>query len=460
MLKILKKRSNRYLLKRIAAGVVAGLLVTSTLPIQVNAETADVSVNSINSYPTIKVPELKPTWTLKVDNKLDSYGSYYSNYSAIAEDGKVFTFVDKKLIALNAKSGKKLWSYGKNLTPYVVYNNGIIYGLTGDQKPYALNSKTGKVKWQSSSSTFIDKQQRIERLVPTSDALYVIKGSVTYAFDKITGKLRWKTDEPMADGSGTDYLEESNGVILRTFLVQGALTSTQLDAFDKKTGKKLWGVFGQGEAIRIKDGLVYSVDYHSHRMSDYQSLPERKHIVNIYNLKTGVKKGTREYSWTLTGEPPYPYDYRNIFISGGKLYIEQADQVAEYDFDTYKSNQAPIRTFKMPYGDDWSLLKIVQDRLIFQNIKTGELTGVKMVNNRQIGWYGDAPFSQIDVYGKGVYRAQRNGTYLGINFLTTQPVFRVTTGSDLHGTTLKTGEMIIIQAEGKLIGVKLPASLK
>jgi hypothetical protein len=40
------------------------------------------------------------------------------------------------------------------------------------------------------------------------------------------------------------------------------------------------------------------------------------------------------------------------------------------------------------------------------------------------------------------------------------PVFRVTTGADLHESTLKTNGMIIIQAEGKLLGVKVPASLK
>ena len=68
--------------------------------------------------------------------------------------------------------------------------------------------------------------------------------------------------------------------------------------------------------------------------------------------------------------------------------------------------------------------------------------------------------AQSDVYGKGLYRAQRNGTLLGINLMTSRPVFKVTTGADLHESTLKTNGMIIIQAEGKLLGVKVPASLK
>lgn len=460
MINIKRKRSTEYFLKRLASGVLAGLLITSSLSLHVNAEKADISVNNSYSYSKIDVPELKPSWTMKVDNKLDRNEMYFSDYNAAAENEKVFTFVGKKLLALDAKTGKQLWSYGKNLIPYVVYDKGVIYGLSGDHQPYALDAKTGKAKWQSSSSTYIDTRLRTEAIVPLSDTLYVIKGSKTFAFDKTTGKLRWETDEPMADGSGTPYIEESDGVILRTFLVQGALTSTQLDAFDKKTGKKLWGVFGQGEAIRIKDGLVYSVDYYSQLMTDYQSLPERKVIVNAYNLKTGVKKGTREYSWKWSGEPPYPYGQGDLIVNGDKIYLLQGDKVAEYDFDSSKSSQTPLRTFKIPYGDTWSLLDIVQDRLIYMNDTTMELAGIKMVNNREVGWYGDAALSQADVYGKGVYRAQRNGTLLGINLLTTKPVFRVKTGSDLHGATLKTGDMIIIQGEGKLIGIKLPATLK
>jgi len=330
----------------------------------------------------------------------------------------------------------------------------------GDQKPFAVDAKTGKAKWQSNTSTWIDTWLRTEVLVPTADTLYVIKGSITFALDKATGKLRWKADEPAAEGHGNDYFEEANGVILRTFPVQGALSSVQLNAYDKKTGKKLWGVFGQGEAVRVKDGLVYSVDYYSPRLGDYQSEPARKLTINAYNLRTGEKKGSREYSWTLPGEPPYDWGSHGALVSDGKLYVEQADKIAEYDFDAYKAGAAPLRTFQRPYGDEWTLLRIAQDRLFYRNTATGELTGIKLANGQDVGWNGDAPVSQIDVYCKGMYRSQRNGTLLGINMLTANAVFKVKTGADRHNTTLKTGNMIIIQAEGRLLGVKLPASLQ
>lgn len=450
-------------LRRLIAVIAAGALTIhgamSILPSQANAESADISIRNWHPSSVLTVPELKPSWTAQVDNYL-KMDEIYSGHHAIAEEGKVFTFAGSRLIAIDAKTGKRLWSYGKDLKPYLVYDHGVIYGLTADQRPYAVNAKTGKLKWQSKTSILIDARYGTEALVPTSDTLYAIKGSMTFALDKATGKLHWKMNEPAGEGNGTDYLHEADGVVLRTFLVQGALTSIQLNAYDKKTGKKLWEDFGQGDALQVKDGLVYSVDYYSPLLFDYQSLPDRKLIVNVFNLKTGAKKGTREYNWKLSGEPPYQYGGGSSFMTGGKLYVDQGDKVAEYHFDTYKTGLAPLRTFQRPYGEEWELIGLVQERLIFKNRNTGGLAGSKLVNGRVIGWNSDAPAAQIDVYGKGIYRAQRNGTLLGINLLTAKPVFRVKTGADLHESTLMTNGMIIIQAEGKLLGVKVPASLR
>ncbi|MFD1957373.1 PQQ-binding-like beta-propeller repeat protein [Paenibacillus thailandensis] len=457
-----EKSIRRPLFQRIMASIAAGVLTiqgaAAVLPSKAFAESPDLSVNWYSGY-VITVPELKPVWTAQADSHRDMIDAFDS-HRVVAEDGKVFAFDGAKLIAIDASTGKRLWTYGKNLMPYVVYHNGTVYGLTGERQPFALNAKTGQKRWESATSTLIDARLRTEALVPTNDTLYAIYGSTTFAFDIATGKLRWTADEPLAEGNGTAYLEEADGVVLRTYYVQGALTSIQLNAYDKKTGKKLWGEFGQGEALRIQDGLVYSINYYSPMLVEYQSTPDRSLIVNAYNLRTGALKGTREYTWKMAGEPPYEWGQRFAFMSGGKLYIQQADRVAEYDFDAYKAGAEPLRTFNGPSGHNSVLLNIVQDRLIYQDLTTGELEGVKLANGQRIGWMGDAPVAQIDVYGNGMYRAQRNGTLLGIDMLTTKPVFKVKTGADWHGATLKTGDMLVIQAEGKLLGVKVPASLQ
>ncbi|WP_458461623.1 outer membrane protein assembly factor BamB family protein [Paenibacillus sp.] len=457
-----KHRKTR-VFRPIVAGLTAGTLMVhggiGVLPSQAYAEASEVSIRNWYPYQHFTVPELKPSWTAKVDNYLNMNETNIG-VNAIAEEGKVFTFAGSKLIALDAKTGKRLWTYGKELTPFITYQGGVLYGLTSNHKPYAVNAKTGKAKWQSGTSTWIDTYYRTEALIPTLDTLYVIKGSTTFALDIKSGKLRWEANEPLSDGHGTAYLEESNGVVLRTFFVQGALTSTQLNAYDKKTGKKLWDEFGQGEALQIKDGLVYSMNYYSPMSEDDDSSPERKYQVNMYNLKTGVLKGSQEYTWKIPGDPPYVNGYRGIFANKDKLYLLQGDKIAEYPLTSNKPGTAPLRTFQRPYGENMVWLGITQERLIFKNANTGELTGVKLANGQEVKWNGDAPVSQIDVYGKGMYRAQRNGTLLAINMMSGQSVFRVTTGGDLHNTTLKTNGMIIIQAEGKLLAVKLPGSMK
>ncbi|WDH96386.1 PQQ-binding-like beta-propeller repeat protein [Paenibacillus urinalis] len=454
-----KKKRIRRVIAFITAGVLtihgANILPTSII----SAEKADVSVRTWYSGSTIKVPELKPAWTLQVDGGLEQ--SQGTGVQAIAEEGKVFAFSGNKLIALDAQTGKRLWSYGngRHLNRLITYDQGILYGMTTDKKPYALHAKTGKLKWQAQSSTYVDAWERTEALIPTSDTLYAINGSTTFAFDKLSGKLKWKVDEEKAEGNGTAYFEEADGVVLRTFLVQGALTSIQLNAYDKKTGKELWEDFGQGEALKIQDGLVYSIDYYSPMLTDYQSLPDRKVIVNAFNLKTGVKKGSREYMWKLAGEPPYSYYSGDAYLAGDKLYIEQGDKVAVYNFNSYKAGEDPLRRLQRPDGDSLDMLGVVQERLLFKDA-SGNLAGVKLANGQRIGWYGDAPVAHIDVYGNEIYMAQRNGTLLGIHMMTTKPVFRVKTGADLHEATLKTNGMIIIQAEGRLMGVKVPATMQ
>ncbi|MEW4428548.1 PQQ-binding-like beta-propeller repeat protein [Paenibacillus pabuli] len=449
---------------RTFTGLTAAMIAFSggytAMPSQALAEKADISIYDWNSYSKLTVPELKPSWTVKVDSYTDQNESYQGQ-QAVAEDGKVFAFSNRKLVALDAATGKQLWTFGKDLTPSMVYDNGVLYGLTSSHKPYAVNAKTGKAVWQSGTSTWMDTRERTEALIPTADTLYVIKGSTTYAFDRKTGKLRWKADEASAEGNGTAYLQESDGVVLRTFFVQGALTSVQLNAYDKKTGKKLWSEFGQGEALQIKNGLVYSVDYYTPLLQDYESDPDRKVQVNAFNLKTGTRKGSMDFTWKMSGDPPYERGQGSVLANDGKIYIEQAGKIAEYDLNTYKNGDAPTRTFQPPGGVSGELVAVVQERLIYRDSVTdSELKGVKLVNGSAVQWNGDAPVSQVSIYGKGIYRAQRNGTLLGINMLTSQPLFRVKTGADFHEATLKTGSMIIIQAEGKLIGVKLPASLK
>ncbi|CAM4463443.1 outer membrane protein assembly factor BamB family protein [Paenibacillus tarimensis] len=456
-----KNKCKRLWARTLLAGAAAGILLIQAgitmLPGTALAEQADISVR--HTYPglTHSSPVIKPVWTAQVDNYKNHEMQYGPVPQTAAEDGRVFAFTGGKLAAWDASSGKRMWTYGKDLVPMVAYGEGTVYGFTSGHMLYAVNAKTGKQKWISKESTWIDTRVRTEAIIPARDTIYVIKGSMTFAFDAASGKLRWSANEPMAEGNGTDYLVEADGVVLRTFMIQGAITSVQLDAFDKKTGKKLWGHFLQGEGLKVENGLVYSI-YDSSMLEEDK--PEQSVVINTFNLKTGVKKGERVYSWKLEGEPPYTHVSGKVLLKGDTLYIEQGDRIAVYDFMSYKEGSKPVRTFTNPYDNMLQLVGIVQERLMYRNIETGELTGVKTVNGQKIDLRAEGVPVQIDIYGKGLFRGQQNGILHGMDLTSGQSLFQVRTGAMEYAPTLKTDGIIIIQTPGKLTAVKLPKSLR
>jgi outer membrane protein assembly factor BamB len=54
--------------------------------------------------------------------------------------------LDKKVYALNGKTGAKLWEFatgGELRTPIAIGSDGTVYVGSEDKKVYALNGKTG-----------------------------------------------------------------------------------------------------------------------------------------------------------------------------------------------------------------------------------------------------------------------------------------------------------------------------
>jgi len=408
----------------------------------VSAEQASLSASHW-APDKLKAPFVQPAWSLAVD----------AEQSAIAEDGKVFAFAGKKLVALDAATGKKLWTSGSELKPVLAYAQGVLYGQTADGRVYAVNSKNGGRIWLSAAA--MPEAMSIKRI---ADTLYVLEPSRTIALEPGSGKQRWAAEEPMSS-MGIDDIIEADGVVIRSFLVQGALTSVQIDGFDKRTGEKLWGIFRQGMPLAVKDGVLYSIT-DEYFMADSDGTPDRSLSVGVFNVKTGVKKGERVYNWKLPGEPPYRDRGSHAFLDGGDFYVYQGDVIAKYDFWAYKPGDAPAQKWNGMGSNARPLDAILNGRMLFQDGQTGHLKGFKLAGGQQVAWVGDNPAAQLDLYGKGLYVGQSDGVLHAIDFMTHQPAFSVKTGARTYGPTLKTGAALIIQAEGKLLGVKLPASLQ
>jgi outer membrane protein assembly factor BamB len=388
----------------------------------------------------IRVPELKPKWSLSVNNFIDN---------AIAEDGLVFLVADKKLIAIDANTGKIKYRYGSNLTVNFIYSAGIVYGTTENGKAFALNARTGAQKWLYA----IGKTAGTAAVI--GDTVYFTQGNHTYALNAATGKTKWVSEEPQAEGWAYG-ITAANGIVFQSYLVQGALTSTQLDAFDAKTGKKLWGVFHQNAPLTVRNGIVYSV-YDPYPFPDDD--PARNVTINVFDAWTGKLMASQVYSWKISSPPPYHASGGSVLLEGNDFYITTDIEVRKYNFASYTKDGKPLQTWNKPDAEAEIAGPVNGGRLFFSRLSSGEVLGLKLSGGKSLNWYADNPVIATTVYGNGVYIGQSDGVFRGYRLDTREPVFNVHTGSRSYGSILKTGSTLIIQTPGKLTAVTVPKSM-
>ncbi|PWW00740.1 outer membrane protein assembly factor BamB [Paenibacillus cellulosilyticus] len=446
----------------IGAGATALLLFGALPETNTNQVLADQPAVSVNwgTY-EVNAPYLKPQWSFAVSNWNSSYSGMESK-AALAEDGRVIAIDSKgQLIALDAATGKSLWVNGNSWRPMLTYNQGTVYGALNDGRVCAI-SGAGNLKWRTAV-----KVEGIQSIEPNGDTIYVTANMKLYAFNAATGALRWQTEEKGLEYSaGFGGLQLVDGVIIRTYIVQGALSSSQINAYDAKTGKQLWTRFKSQDPIAIRGGLLYSVQ-DSYNMGNYETTDDgqirESLVMHAINARTGEVKGTRTYSWTSKFDPTQSVQVGingAPILDGDKLYIFQGEKLAQYDFSQYKPNAAPVKTWGQYLKDVYPLYAVHGDRMLYRNYNTGALTAMKLANGQVIGWQVDNPVVQTDIYDNGLYVGQSDGVFHAYDYATTKPIFSVKASSRYFGPTLKTNDMIIVQSKGMLQAVKLPAAMK
>lgn len=173
------------------------------------------------------------------------YWSFPSRIENIAEplyqDGLVYFLTGANtLYALDAESGKQAWLYSRQDTQAIsirggskpAFQNGSLFVGFSDGSIVALNAKTGALKWEKS----LNRNKRFRDLdssvVVDGEYLYVAGfDDALYALRALTGEVAWKFDQ---GGYGNIALS-----VDRIFY---ASSESELVALSKATGKKLWGI--------------------------------------------------------------------------------------------------------------------------------------------------------------------------------------------------------------------------
>lgn len=159
-------------------------------------------------------------------------GYDYLTSSATVEDGIVYIgSADKKLYALNAKTGEEKWNFETKgivrSTPAVVAGRVIIG--SHDYNVYAVDARTGALSWK-----YDTKREVVSSPLVVNGTVYIgSRCSDLFAFDAETGKVRWKYFY------WTSWVE-SSARFRDGKLYVGSSDAQQLFAIDPATGKRIW----------------------------------------------------------------------------------------------------------------------------------------------------------------------------------------------------------------------------
>jgi serine/threonine protein kinase/outer membrane protein assembly factor BamB len=188
----------------------------------------------------------KQLWTYKTTGSINS--------SPAVANGIVY-FGANEFYALDATSGSKLWSFQTTGTvdssPTIA--NGIIYFGSSDGTLYALNAKTGTKIW--SYYTGYNYDIASSPAIANGIIYFGTYGAILYALNAQTGSELWNYATG-ANGIAGDYIDSSpaiaNGIVYTAWHDGG------LYAFNARSGSELWNYGGLFDSSpTIANGIVY-----------------------------------------------------------------------------------------------------------------------------------------------------------------------------------------------------------
>jgi outer membrane protein assembly factor BamB len=170
------------------------------------------------------------------------------------------------MIAFDARSGRELWRFRAGAiesSPLLV--DGLLYFGSWDHNVYAVNAKTGRKRWSFETGDEV-------KGAPAYSGGKIFVGSYdgkVYALDARTGDLRWETEAQARLGGAGNFYSSPAVAYGRVFIGN---TDGKVYAFGARSGRLLWsqttggyvysspGVWRRTVYVGSGDGHLYALD--------------------------------------------------------------------------------------------------------------------------------------------------------------------------------------------------------
>ncbi len=200
------------------------------------------------------------------------------NPDIVSGDGRVFYLQSGQVKAVDAETGRQLWTFRAGKWAQLRYAASQPLAVTRNGTVYALEPQTGRVRWSRMGAGII--------YAVDDKSLYIVEEQMLLALDLETGKTKWLTREPFF--SAFEPFTATKDRIF-VYVVNGDAISAAVYIYDARTGKRLGEASSRGPLAIIDRQAFFRNDWF---LIDY---PDDVYI-NVHDLKTGKRLESRAYS--------------------------------------------------------------------------------------------------------------------------------------------------------------------
>ena len=324
----------------------------------------------------------------------------------VSDEARVFYLQGGRVKAVDAATGRQLWTYQIGKWAQLKYGSGWLLAITHGGKVVALEPQTGRIRWSRMGTGFI---------YATDDkSLYIAEEQGLRALDLETGATKWLTRKPFFSAF-EPFLVVQNRIFI--FMVNGDAMSAKTYIYDARAGKYLGKADTRGPLAVLNQKVFFQNDWFQ---IDY---PDNAHI-NVYNLQTGklhekrtysVKNRVKSSNWSI-----------EMAVSNA-VYISGGGNIACFGLAA-PGGEAKPNFIRVPHGDvqwlagphngtfllEWQgALWLVRQQQKPCTPVTLQKQGIRLTVGKLNRT--DTVKTRVDTVKNGMYIGLKNGTFYAVN---------------------------------------------